>query len=209
MGSSLAIVAAASLLAFSSLAEQAGLQGLATAGLQPAPPARGVTRAITLPGTAPASPREPREPVAQLIPEALSEPPETVAAPVVEPPPSEPAGPRPDPKPRRDRRAQDDKMEPRRELADLARSSASRDEDAGHGRHVRPKKHKEHRGEVFVARSHAEPAKGRGNGRLEHDHGNGNGKGRSKHDRSNGKGKGHDKHEHANGKGKGHSKHGH
>lgn len=60
VGSGLALVAAGSLLAFSSLAEQARLEGLATRGLQPAAPARygNTVPAITLP--APSTPAEGR-----------------------------------------------------------------------------------------------------------------------------------------------------
>lgn len=60
VGSGLAVVAAGSLLAFSSLAEQAGLQGLATRGIQPATPNRGGgDRVITIPAPATAPPAGP------------------------------------------------------------------------------------------------------------------------------------------------------
>ena len=67
VGSGLAIVAAGSLLAFSSLAEQAGLQSLSTGGLRPADPQRaGGTRAITIPAPASAPPG-PRDAVDELV----------------------------------------------------------------------------------------------------------------------------------------------
>ena len=67
VGSSLAVVAAGSLLAFSSLAENAGLQGLVTGRIQPAAPARGGSiRAITLPAPA-AAPEEPADPIERLV----------------------------------------------------------------------------------------------------------------------------------------------
>jgi hypothetical protein len=72
VGSSLAAVAAGSLLAFSSLAENAGLQGLATGRIQPAAPVRGgSTRAITLPAPAP-GPEEPVGPIEQLVRDAFA-----------------------------------------------------------------------------------------------------------------------------------------
>jgi hypothetical protein len=73
VGSSLAVAAAGSLLAFSSLAEQAGLQGLATGGLQPAAPARngGGGHAITLPAPSAEPPRDPRDALTDLVRDAI------------------------------------------------------------------------------------------------------------------------------------------
>ncbi|HEX2296593.1 MAG TPA: hypothetical protein VHN37_14970 [Actinomycetota bacterium] len=70
VGSGLAAVAAGSLIAFSSLAEQAGLEGLATGGLQPAHPGRtggGGGRAITIPAPATAPPSDPRAELVELV----------------------------------------------------------------------------------------------------------------------------------------------
>lgn len=73
VGSSLAVVAAGSLLAFSSLAEQAGLQGLAVGGIEPAAPSRaGETRAIRLPAPVPATSSEtPVDPLDELVRQAI------------------------------------------------------------------------------------------------------------------------------------------
>ena len=75
VGSSLAVVAAGSLLAFSSLAEQAGLEGLATGQLQPAGPGRagGGAHAIMIPAPATDAPRDPAEVLAKLIRDSRSE----------------------------------------------------------------------------------------------------------------------------------------
>ena len=82
VGSGLAAVAAGSLLAFSSLAEQAGLQGLASAGLQPAAPLRGGgPRAIRLPAPAPA---EPIDPIEQIVRDSIAR----ATAPVTSAPPT-------------------------------------------------------------------------------------------------------------------------
>ncbi len=84
VGSGLAAVAAGSLLAFSSLAEQAGLQGLATGHIQPAAPASGgSTRAIRLPAPAPA-PGEPADPIEQLVRDTIAR----ATLPVVAPAPA-------------------------------------------------------------------------------------------------------------------------
>ena len=92
VGSGLAVVAAGSLLAFSTLAEQAGLQGLATAGIQPATPHRAPAgRAITIPAPAAAPPSEPQAVVDRLVETtlALVEPAPVAAQrpPFVTPPP--------------------------------------------------------------------------------------------------------------------------
>lgn len=74
VGSGLAVVAAGSLLAFSTLAEQAGLQGLATGGISPTVPARsGNTRAIRLP--APTDIGEPErivDPIDEIVRDAIA-----------------------------------------------------------------------------------------------------------------------------------------
>ena len=69
VGSSLAVAAAASLVAFGSLAEQAGLQGLAVGGLQPAQPGRGSGggRAITVPAPPATPPEDSRDTLAELV----------------------------------------------------------------------------------------------------------------------------------------------
>ena len=75
VGSSLAVVAAGSLLAFSSLAEQAGLEGLATGQLQPAGPGRigGGAHAIMIPAPATDAPRDPAQVLAKLVRDSRSE----------------------------------------------------------------------------------------------------------------------------------------
>lgn len=73
VGSGLAVVAAGSLLAFSTLAEQAGLQGLATGGLQPARPNRTeAAHPITVPAPATAPPRDPREALTELVRDTIA-----------------------------------------------------------------------------------------------------------------------------------------
>src|SRR3712207_4029573 len=69
VGSSLAVIAAGSLLAFSSLAEQAGLEALTARGLQPAQPDRvtGRAEAITVPAPATAPPGDPRDDLTELV----------------------------------------------------------------------------------------------------------------------------------------------
>ncbi|HYO60586.1 MAG TPA: hypothetical protein VEU29_01655, partial [Actinomycetota bacterium] len=69
VGSSLAVVAAGSLLAFSSLAERAGLDGLAAGGLQPMHPNRssGQAHAITIPAPSTAPPGDPRDAIVALV----------------------------------------------------------------------------------------------------------------------------------------------
>ena len=72
VGSSLAVAAAGSLIAFGSLAEQAGLQGLAVGGLQPTRPERtgGGGKAITVPAPS-TSPDDPRDALAELVRETI------------------------------------------------------------------------------------------------------------------------------------------
>lgn len=78
VGSSLAVVAAASLIVFSSLAEQAGLDGLATGRLEPTRPGRtdGAAHAITVPAPATAPPGDPREEFAERVRAAAEREPE-------------------------------------------------------------------------------------------------------------------------------------
>ncbi|HEX2058465.1 MAG TPA: hypothetical protein VHI71_08855 [Actinomycetota bacterium] len=104
VGSGLAVVAAGSLLAFSSLAEQAGLQGLSTGGLRPAAPSRDgrTPHAITIPAPATAPPRGPREAVDDLVRRVVErdERPALAVPPVVAFVPVD-RGPKPKPEPRR------------------------------------------------------------------------------------------------------------
>ena len=73
VGSGLAVVAAGSLLAFSTLAEQAGLEGLATGGLQPARPNRAeAAHPITVPAPATAPPRDPREALTEIVRDTIA-----------------------------------------------------------------------------------------------------------------------------------------
>lgn len=74
VGSSLAVAAAAALIAFGSLAEQAGLRGLAAGGLQPAQPERAGNggRAITVPAPSTAPPEDPREALVELVRETIA-----------------------------------------------------------------------------------------------------------------------------------------
>ncbi|MFN2588610.1 MAG: hypothetical protein ABR613_10910 [Actinomycetota bacterium] len=118
VGSGLAVAAAASLLAFSSLAEQAGLQGLATRGIEPAAPVGGGrTRAIRLP--APAVPPEPADAIEQLVRDTIAGTPSAIAAaPAPRAVPGAPAA----GEPRRAREAKKDK--PRRDHAPARRGPA-------------------------------------------------------------------------------------
>ncbi|MDQ3953476.1 MAG: hypothetical protein M3279_11020 [Actinomycetota bacterium] len=210
VGSGLAVVAAGSLLAFSSLAEQAGLQGLSTGGLRPAAPERaGRPQAITVPAPAPAPPAEPGDAVDDLV-RRVVERDERAPQPVLRvavAPPEPPKRPK------------------ARSVASRARAAtvANRDWDGppyGHayGYHKdrgerpeparRPKKNRKPKA------SEPAPAYARTT--------NGGGAKPPKPSKppkakkvgkSNGKAKGHSKHGHGNGnghgKGKGHSKHGH
>lgn len=74
VGSSLAVIAAGSLLAFSSLAEQAGREGLNARGLQPTQPDRttGSAEAITVPAPATAPPGDPRDTLTELVRETVA-----------------------------------------------------------------------------------------------------------------------------------------
>lgn len=74
VGSSLAVIAAGSLLAFSSLAEQAGLEGLSARGLQPTQPDRttGSAEPITVPAPATAPPGDPRDTLTELVRETVA-----------------------------------------------------------------------------------------------------------------------------------------
>lgn len=112
VGSSLAVVAAGSLLAFSSLAEQAGLDGLAAGGLQPMHPGRsnGGAHAITVPAPSTAPPGDPHDAIAALVRGTRTHrdagdgaPAERVA--FAPPPPAEPVVAEPQPETRPERRA--------------------------------------------------------------------------------------------------------
>lgn len=94
VGSSLAVVAAGSLLAFSTLAEQAGLEGLATRGIEPAQPGRvrSGEHAITIPAPATAPPTDLRVEVSDFGREGSRARVRTVAP--VEPPAPAPLPPR-------------------------------------------------------------------------------------------------------------------
>jgi hypothetical protein len=116
VGSSLAVIAAGSLLAFSSLAEQAGLEGLTARGLQPAQPERttGRAEAITVPAPATAPPGDPRDDLTQLVRSTVAQeldPIRVRTAPAPAPAPLVEAPVRREPKPRPDR------VEPRARVA--------------------------------------------------------------------------------------------
>jgi hypothetical protein len=233
VGSSLAVVAAGSLLAFSTLAEQAGLDGLATGRLQPAVPGRTGTggHVITVPAPATAPPGDPREALAELVRESVRR------APVQEPPPEAVTPARP-PSP--------DKPEPKRtprvdDSPKVAVTEPPVEEDVaaepdgppyGHAyghyknknedRHEDPKPAKKQRPKsrsseqpVYARTANedgdskpykpSKPAKLEKVKKVKKAKSPGNGNGHGGH--SNGKAKGHSKHAHK-GKGKGHSKHG-
>lgn len=233
VGSGLAVVAAGSLLAFSSLAEQAGLQGLATGGLQPAQPQGGGTaRPITVPAPATAPPADPRESLTRRVRDAIAR---VDAEPQTARVTFEPAPPPAEPKAKREPKAKPKRPDP---IEGTARIAVNEPEDAeppasdgppyghayGHDKNKskdkdksKPKKKDEPKAsdEPVYARKakdepKAKPAKQPKLKKVEKapkDNGNGKGKSHEKH--SNGKGKGHEKNSHSNGKGKGHSKHGH
>jgi hypothetical protein len=225
VGSGLAVVAAGSLLAFSTLAEQAGLEGLATHGLQPAGPGRGgETRAIRIPAPATAPPAEPPGPIERIVRDAATRvaaaPARPALPPVATTPPAGTAPERPKKTPpHRSKRAR----RPSQPVA-LARSAAPA-EDAetdwdgppyghAHGHDKKAKKPKKH-----APKGSYEPSEETVYART------GNHKPKSSSPRwkppktkkvekkaapkSHGRGLGHTKHEHSQGKGKGHAKHGH
>ena len=222
VGSGLAVVAAGSLLAFSSLAEQAGLEGLATNGLQPAQPGRvaGKSHAITIPAPATEPPRDPRDALADLVRDSIARA-DVVAAP--EPGPAFTPGPTPRrerPQPNR-RPGRPDHIANRARVAFAGPDSHGEEADAaewdgppyghayGHYKkdHARPKKAKKHEprpnsGEQPVyARTasdeHPKAPKPPKMKKAEKGPGKAKAKGHAKH-----------AHERGNGKGKGHSKHG-
>ena len=215
VGSGLAVVAAGSLLAFSTLAEQAGLEGLAAGRLQPAIPGRTGSggHVITVPAPPSTSSGDPREALAELVRESTRPPRvETPAPPVAaDPPPPE--------KPERER--------PRR-IDDAARvaviePAVEEEPDTGEwdgppyghayghykNKHKEPNPAKKHEPKtrssdqpVYARTANAEsPSKPPKGSRLQkvkkvkeaEGHGNGNAKGHSKHAHK-GKGKGHSKH---------------
>lgn len=221
VGSGLAIAAAGSLLAFSSLAEQAGLQGLATGGLQPAQPQRGgATHAITVPAPATAPPGDPRDELTRRVREVIertdTEPVTTTVAfepaerPVTDPPKSKPEPERPDP------------IEPTaRVVVEEPEEADPVAEDGppyGHayGHHKNKNKDKDKDKSKPAKKHEAKPAAS--DQPVYARNANDESKAKpskqpklhkvGKAPKSNGKAKGHDKHSHSNGKGKGHSKHG-
>jgi hypothetical protein len=222
VGSSLAVVAAGCLLAFSTLAEQAGLDGLATGRLQPAVPSRTGTagHVITVPAPATAPPGDPREALAELVRESVRR------APVQEPPPeavtpAEPPSPV-EPEPTRKRRVDDSPKvavtDPPVE-EDVAEPEGppyghayGHYKDKNKDKHEDPKSGKKHKPK---SRSSDQPVYAR----TANDEGSYKSSKPAKLEKvkkakkakspghSNGKAKGHSKHAHK-GKGKGHSKHG-
>lgn len=223
VGSSLAVVAAGSLLAFSSLAEQAGLEGLATGKLQPAQPGRvDGGHAITVPAPATAPPGDPRDALVQLVRDSRGPsrirtlpPVETVA---------------PEPRSRPERPERPEPKTERRRVEDSARVAVAPDrvEDVdevehdgppyGHAyghykkKHKAPKPAKKHtpkggsEAPVYARsanddRGGSKPPKAPKMHKVEKVK-----KAKKAPGHSNGKAKGHSKHAHK-GKGKGHSKH--
>lgn len=220
VGSSLAVAAAGSLLAFSSLAEQAGLEGLATGRLQPAHPGRsgGGGHAITVPAPATQPPGDPRDDLVELVRRTTAdervrtlptlEPAETVAAP--EPRPEKPAK----PEPRRiDRSARVAVAQP--EVDDEPAETDGPPYGHAYGHHKDKHKDKAPKpGKKHAPKAHSDEAPVYA--RSAHDEGKSKPpkapkmqkvKKVKKANPGNGKAKGHSKHAHK-GKGKGHSKHG-
>ena len=230
VGSSLAVAAAGSLIAFSSLAEQAGLQGLSIRGIQPAQPGHGGGggHAITVPAPSTAPPGEPRDALTQLVRDTIERD-VRVAAPqpvrVVE------FDPAPAPR-KRDRRLERPETQPRVAVAtpDETGEVETAEWDGppyghayGHYKNkhdAKPKAPKKKpapkvrtKDQPVYARTAADDKPGRGPKppktnkleKVDETPGNGNGNGKAK-------AKGHSKHSHGNGKGKskgkGHSKHG-
>ncbi|HEV2754197.1 MAG TPA: hypothetical protein VG318_00270 [Actinomycetota bacterium] len=237
VGSSLAAVAAGSLLAFSSLAEQAGLQGLATGRIEPAAPARGGgTRAIRLPAPA-VAPGEPGDPIEQIVREtfARADAP-AVPAPAPRVTPGAPADDGPPEKKEKKEKPRRRAPEPPPEVvAFTPREAADETETAdgppygnayghdkhdNHGKKPKPAKPPKHAGNGKGHGRKADPAPIYARGAAEESS-------KPKDEpttwkpvkekkgagHSNGKANGHSKHAHDNGngggKGKGHKKHGH
>lgn len=229
VGSGLAVVAAGSLLAFSTLAEQAGLEGLATRRLQPTHPAHAGRGAhvITVPAPATAPPGDPRDELAELV-RATVDRDRVRTAPVVAFQP--PAAPSPQPDEARPDRSR--RVEPTARVAvtepaaqDEAEAAEPDGPPYGHAYGHYKEKHKAPKHEPR-SRSSEQPVYARSaNDETESkppkapkmkkvkkvkpagNPGNGKAKGHSEH--GNGNGYGHSKHAgKSNGKGKGHSKHG-
>jgi hypothetical protein len=225
VGSGLAVAAAGSLLAFSSLAEQAGLRGLATGGLQPTVPGRGGgTRAIVV--SAPAAPDgEPataEETLRELVARVGSEDPVRSEPVVATAPVGGPVRRRPAEKDDPARRERRDPVLAARRTATAAPEHAEAAEAygppygkaKGHDERDDPAKSKTPRkqkrvrsqdapeGPVYAKTNRAggkspkAPKMKRVTRSAPASHGNS-------------KGRGHDKHAHGKGKGKGHGKHGH
>lgn len=230
VGSGLAVAAAGSLLVFSSLAEQAGLQGLATGGLQPATPGRdGGTRAITI--SAPASSPTPEQTLRELVAQVDSDEP-APRAPVTPaaPAPERDRPPRPDENPVQRERSTDPALAARA-VAPSAPAYAAQTDPAGppygkakgHDKHAQPEKaNATRRPKANGRRSPEAPvyARTRSTGgekpkapkmkkvtkgpaaRTE-------GNGHHKHAQGHGKARGHGKHARGHGKARGRGKHAH
>lgn len=225
VGSGLAVVAAGSLLAFSTLAEQAGLEGLATGRVEPARPARTGAHAITIPAPSTAPPSDPRGLLEELVRgsvnRTVTEPQPRVAFVVT--PPEPPAAEKPE-KPHR-RRVDDSArvavVEPEVEEPVEAGTDSppyghayghykNRPKDKDKPKHSKPGKKRESKDDApdqpVYARSANEesdskPPKAPKLEKVKKD------KKQTSPSNGNGKAKGHSKHAHK-GKGKGHSKHG-
>lgn len=232
VGSSLAVAAAGSLLAFSSLAEQAGLQGLAVGGLQPAEPerTRGGAQAITIPAPASAPPEDPREALAELVRQTVERG-AAERAPEVQPTITFATEPRPARRPNRpDRPERPDRIESPARVAvagpDAADERESTEWDGppyghayGHygkkGKSEPKHPHKKHGpkvrprddGPVYARTAGDEPARGPKPPKMKkvQKAGDSKAKGHAKHAHANGqaKGKAHAKHAHGKGKAKG------
>lgn len=231
VGSSLAVVAAGSLLAFSTLAEQAGLEGLASGRLQPTVPGRTGSggHVITVPAPSTAPPGDPREALAELVRETVQRPPAQERSPQVVAP-AEPPSPD-EPEPKRTRRIDESPKVAVTEppVEDDVEAAEPDGPPYGHayGHYKNKDKHKDKHEDpkhgpkspsseqpVYARKANddggskaykpSKPAKLEKVKKVKKTESPGNGN--SKH-AGNGKAKGHSKHAHK-GKGKGHSKHG-
>lgn len=230
VGSGLAVVAAGSLLAFSSLAEQAGLEGLATGGIRPAAPASRPGRAITLPAPVADADRSVHDGVRRVVDEtirrdgrleppveATNETPTTVVAEAPAPPEITAPVAAPSPPPETETKTEKDwdggkydgSLQAKKKQGDEPTVEPSPDDEWSHEPSRREARGHEKKSKKSKARSDdaggpAKPskmAKAKGKEARRLEQAAGD------KDKSNGKG--HAKHEHENGKGKGHSKHGH
>lgn len=224
VGSGLAVAAAGSLLAFSSLAEQAGLQGLAAGGLEPAVPGRGsATRAITIPAPAapPGEPATAGDTLRDLVARVVSEPPAQRAAIAPGAPPDRrsPARGPEEKRPNRPERRAQPAFAARRVAAAASADDAAEyagppyGKAKGHHKHDKaekakaPRKQKPARSQegseapVYAKTKASDSQKPKAPKTKVTK--------KSAASRGQGKAHGHDKHARARGKGKGHSKHGH